>query len=93
LSVAEAQDYIGYRLKVAGAGSEIFSPEATRLIAEASSGIPRVINTICDMALVYGFSDQQKVIDTEIANAVLQDRRSMGLMGDPEPVSAGVVSE
>ena len=93
LSIREAQDYIDYRLKVAGASSQIFSPEATRLIAEASSGIPRIINTICDMALVYGFSDQQKVIDTEIANAVLQDRRAMGLMGDPEPVSAGVVSE
>jgi general secretion pathway protein A len=93
LSISEAQDYIEYRLKIAGASTKIFSPEATGLIAEASSGIPRIINTICDMALVYGFSDQQKVIDRDTANAVLQDRRAMGLIGDPEPASAGIDSE
>jgi general secretion pathway protein A len=93
LSVAEAQEYIHYRLEVAGATTEIFSAEARHLIAEACSGIPRVINTICDLALVYGFSDQQKVIGVDIVNAVLQDRREMGLIGDPRSIGTFVDSE
>jgi type II secretory pathway predicted ATPase ExeA len=90
LSVREAQEYISYRLEVAGARSAIFSPQARQMIAEASSGIPRVINTICDLALVYGFSDQQKIIDVDIIDAVVQDRRDMGLIGDPEPMGATI---
>ena len=89
LSDDESQEYIGYRLKVSGAQAEIFSPEAKRLVAEASSGIPRVINTICDFALVYGYSEQKKVIDAEIVKAVLLDRREMGLLGDPPVTDAG----
>jgi type II secretory pathway predicted ATPase ExeA len=88
LSEEEAQEYIRYRLDVAGANYEIFTPEARRLIAEASTGIPRIINTVCDLALVYGFSDQQKVIGSDIVNTVLRDRREMGLLGEPEPAGA-----
>jgi general secretion pathway protein A len=90
LSVEEAQEYISYRLEVAGASSEIFTVDARRMIAKASTGIPRIINTVCDLALVYGFSDQQKVIDVDIVDTVLQDRREMGLLGDPEPAGAVV---
>jgi len=88
LSVGEAEKYIDYRLKVAGATSPIFSPRAIRGIALASSGIPRVINTICDLALVYGYSDNQKMINLEIIKSVLKDRKDMGLIGDPRAVSA-----
>jgi general secretion pathway protein A len=90
LTNEEAQEYIRYRLEVAGASGEIFTPEARRLVAEASSGIPRIINTVCDLALVYGFSDQEKVIDVGIVDAVLKDRREMGLLDDPEPAGAAV---
>ena len=90
MSVAETEEYIRYRLEVAGATAEIFSPQARQMIAEASSGIPRVINTICDLALVYGFSDPQTIIDVDIIDAVVQDRRDMGLIGDPEPMGATI---
>jgi general secretion pathway protein A len=90
LSLAEAQEYIAYRLKVAGATTAIFSQQAMQLIAQASTGIPRIINTICDLALVYGYSDQRKVIDLETVRAVLKDRQDMGLMPGPKATGVGV---
>jgi general secretion pathway protein A len=86
LSNKEALEYIDYRLQVAGATERIFSPKAKLMIAEASGGVPRVINTICDLALVYGFSDGRKFIDVRLIRSVLNDRREMGLLDMP-PVS------
>ncbi|HYL97906.1 MAG TPA: AAA family ATPase [Blastocatellia bacterium] len=53
----EVNSYIRFRLKVAGAERvDLFEPDATALIARVSSGIPRIINNICDNALLYGCS-------------------------------------
>jgi general secretion pathway protein A len=90
MSLAEGQEYIAYRLKVAGATTAIFTQQAMKLIARASSGVPRIINTICDLSLVYGYSEQKKVIGLEIVKTVLKDRRDMGLMTGPQPSGAGV---
>lgn len=90
LSIEESLEYIRYRLEVAGASSEIFSPNARQLIALASRGIPRVINTISDLALVYGFSDQQKLITSGVVKTVLKDRADMGLIGDIQATGAGI---
>jgi type II secretory pathway predicted ATPase ExeA len=79
LSLKEAQDYIAHRMTVAGGKPEIFRPDAVRLIAHASEGIPRLINTFCDLALVYGFSDSRPAIDSYVLRAVIQDRVRMGL--------------
>jgi len=88
LSIGEAQEYISYRLDIAGAKSDIFSPKARLLIAKASSGIPRVINTICDLALVYGYAEEQHLIETGTVQSVLNDRMEMGLLGDPQAGTA-----
>ena len=56
LTVGETQQYIGHRLKVAGASRPIFTPEAIRLIHAYSHGYPRLINIICDHALMSGFA-------------------------------------
>jgi hypothetical protein len=63
----------------AGASAELFEPEAMTLIAAASGGIPRLINTFCDLSLVYGFSEEKPVIGPMEVRAVLEDRRRMGL--------------
>lgn len=88
LSIAEALEYIRYRLRVAGAKKEIFSSNAQRRIALASYGVPRLINTICDLAMVYGFSARRKLIDVDIILSVLKDREEMGLMGNSEVTGA-----
>lgn len=75
----EIAAYIAHRLTVAGGRPDLFSPAAVRLIAAASDGIPRVVNTLCDLALVYGFSEEKEKIDVPTIRSVLRDRIRMGL--------------
>jgi len=56
LTAEEVRQYIEHRLKVAGATQEIFDPKAIRLIHGFSKGYPRLINIICDHALLSGYS-------------------------------------
>ena len=78
-SAREVGNYIAHRMTVAGGDPDVFTPEAVRVIAVASEGIPRLINTLCDLALVYGFSESLKRIDVPTLRAVLRDRLRMGL--------------
>ncbi len=79
LTDEEVAQYIVHRVTLVGGSESLFEPEAIRLIAAASDGIPRLVNTFCDLALVYAFSeDKQAVTDTEV-RAVLEDRLQMGL--------------
>ena len=66
LTVDETPQYIGHRLKVAGASRPIFTPEAIRLIHSYSKGYPRLINIICDHALMSGYSREVDRIDEKI---------------------------
>ncbi len=85
----ETADYIRHRITTAGGNPEIFSDEAMRILVAASDGVPRVINSLCDLALVYGYSSKKACIDAEIARSVLDDRISMGLVTTRHQVGAG----
>lgn len=50
-------------MKVAGATEEIFSEEALSEVFQWSGGVPRLINTICDNALLEGYLKKKKNID------------------------------
>jgi general secretion pathway protein A len=76
LSRDEVQHYIEHRAKTAGAKAPLFTQEAAILIAEASRGVPRLINLICDTALVYGYSSQATIITREIVEEVIAERSS-----------------
>ncbi|MGC2613418.1 MAG: AAA family ATPase [Terracidiphilus sp.] len=74
LSAAETRAYIQHRLSFAGyRGSELFSPEAFNLIAEASSGIPRVINTLCFNSLCLCCARKSQQVDAAMVNDALAD--------------------
>lgn len=66
LSAEETGSYIAHRLKVAGADRTIFLPEATEVIWKISDGIPRVINTLADRALIAGFTQNKRLIDLSL---------------------------
>jgi general secretion pathway protein A len=66
LTEAEARLYIKHRLKVAGATREIFGRHAIREIYSYSRGVPRLINIICDHALLTGYSYDLKSIDEKV---------------------------
>ncbi len=66
LSEEETASYISHRLKIAGAERDIFTAEAVREVHLFSGGAPRLINIICDRALLTGFVDEKESIDRDI---------------------------
>ena len=81
LSAQETAAYIRHRLARAGAArSDIFNDAACLAVHRYSGGVPRVINMICDMALVYGYGDHCPSIDPVIVDAVASDRVKGGLL-------------
>ncbi|MGD2053149.1 MAG: AAA family ATPase [Gammaproteobacteria bacterium] len=80
LNQAEACSYIQHRLVTAGATDDIFTPAACRLIHQYSGGVPRLINLLCDTALVYGFADQQKLIDVDLVEEMVRERMENSIL-------------
>jgi general secretion pathway protein A len=66
LTEHESREYINHRLKIAGCTRELFKSEALRNIYTFSHGYPRLINIICDHALLTGYSAGKKIIDTAV---------------------------
>lgn len=74
LSQAEVEAYIAHRLAIAGyEGPEIFPKTSLQTIWEQSAGTPRLINSICDNALLTAFALSEKIVSPEIIHDVLQD--------------------
>ena len=73
LSKEETSGYIKHRLKVAGAKKDVFSDEALALVYKLSSGRPRQINNICDMALLVGSMRETKEIGPDVIKDVEKD--------------------
>lgn len=76
---AEVASYIAFRLAAVGSRVNLFTDEACKMIAKASHGVPRVINILCDTALVYGYSTGSKRIDGELMELVIEDKRTYGI--------------
>jgi type II secretory pathway predicted ATPase ExeA len=63
LTPEETQAYILHRLEVAGAhGRQLFEPETLPVIYRYTGGVPRLVNTLCDTALMIAFSSGQPVV-------------------------------
>ena len=69
LARTETAGYVRHRLRVAGATTEIFSNGALHEVHRLSSGIPRIINVICDRALLGAFTQDQHRISARIVRA------------------------
>ncbi len=79
LAEHEVTQYIGFRLSAVGSRLHLFSLDACKMIGEASHGIPRVINILCDTALVYGFATRSEQITTKLITDVIEDKRKYGI--------------
>jgi general secretion pathway protein A len=74
LTLEETKAYVAQRLRIAGSnGQQIFEPNALVSIHRFANGIPRVINLLCEHCLVSAFVDQQRIITTDIVDAVARD--------------------
>lgn len=68
LTEHEVQQYISYRLQVAGCSRPVFTASAVKKLFHLSGGIPRLLNLICDRALLGGYSQQKALIDAGLVN-------------------------
>ncbi len=74
LAATDIAEYIAHRWKKAGgAEPQPFSPEAIGRIATYSQGIPRLINSICDNALMLAFADSVKTVTADHVENVARD--------------------
>ncbi len=74
LTKEQTHDYIAERLRIAGTRGElIFSPQAVEAIHLYSSGIPRVINLLCEHSLINSYVEQQRPITPKIVDDVAHE--------------------
>jgi general secretion pathway protein A len=97
LTETEVSIYIRHRLRVAGTINPIFSPDAVREVYLQTKGYPRLINILCDRALVSGYIKERQEIDAGIIKASARDLKiTMGSeqpkkMKTPPPVESTAV--
>ena len=65
--------YIKHRMKIAGGFPEIFTEDAIDLIVKSSDGIPRIINTLCDMSLYRVYSSKKDAVEITDVQASIID--------------------
>ena len=70
LTESQTHAYVAERLRLAGATWAIFSPEALELVHRYSSGIPRVINLLCEHALIVAYVEQVQQVNAAIVEGV-----------------------
>jgi type II secretory pathway predicted ATPase ExeA len=74
LSKRETHEYITHRLNVAGAnGRTIFEPAACDIVFRYSGGVPRLINVLCDTALLCAFAEERTVIDEALIKTAVDE--------------------
>lgn len=88
LTAEETQAYIRHRLVVAGGDPDLFTDEACAAVHRYSHGVPRLVNLLSDLALVYGYAEQRTQIDADLVTDVAREKQAGGLFPDPEPASA-----
>jgi len=73
LTEEEMKQYINYRLKVAGwEGGELFHPDVFQVVYNYSGGIPRLVNAVCDVALLAGYVAGSRQIDNHCVKKAIQ---------------------
>jgi general secretion pathway protein A len=87
LNLDETRKYIERRLKIAGAAPEnkIFSESAAMAVFRHSRGIPRLINTVCENALLAGYANRAVIVTPEIIDNVANDLRLGVVLKQQEP--------
>jgi type II secretory pathway predicted ATPase ExeA len=74
LSKRETHEYITHRLKVAGAGERtIFDAAACDLVFRYAGGVPRLVNVLCDTALLCAFAEERTTIDHGLVKAAVEE--------------------
>jgi general secretion pathway protein A len=79
LKLQDTIEYIKYRIEHAGGDPDIFLKSACAVVHYYSRGIPRLINTLCDFALVYAFAEEQRRVEAPLVLDVVRDKQKGGI--------------
>jgi general secretion pathway protein A len=88
LTESETRAYIKHRLKIAGTTKEIFSKDAIREIFSFSAGYPRLINIVCDHALLTGYVSGLKSIDQKVIQECEKELQIPLVAGDEDEIGS-----
>jgi len=89
LDADETGRYINHRLRRAALGPPLeFPRDAAALIHAQSRGVPRIINVICDAALVFGYAEERHTFDAATIREVLAELATTGVLPAPHAASA-----
>jgi putative secretion ATPase (PEP-CTERM system associated) len=91
LSADETREYIRHRLGIAGGSPDVFDDAACEAVFRYSGGIPRLVNLLCDTALVYGYGEQAPRIGAQLVEDVARDKQQSKIvpLRQPAPGAAG----
>src|SRR5262249_43048543 len=88
-SAREVAAYVRARLELAGASDlSIFAPDALEGVADATQGIPRLVNVLCDACLVTGFATGTRHITRAMVDEAWADYASLAAPGESDPTAA-----
>ncbi|MCJ7451759.1 MAG: AAA family ATPase [Steroidobacteraceae bacterium] len=74
LSEEDTEEYVRHRLRVAGAGDrEIFEPDTFPVLFRYAGGIPRLVNTLCDTALIAAFAQDRQTVSVEDVHSAVNE--------------------
>lgn len=86
LSSAECGEYVAKRIETAGGIPAIFAPKALGAVYQYSSGIPRVINILCDNGLLAAYAAGKKKVEEAMIRQVASDLNLVSLPAGEGPV-------
>jgi len=97
LTEAETPDYIGFRwAKAGGTGEPPFTPEAVAGVVRWSAGIPRLINSICDSALLMAYGESSREVGANYVRAAAMNLALIPALAapvSPEPPVAAATAD
>lgn len=81
LAPEETAAYINFRLEHAALGEPLrFPADACALVHDVSKGVPRIINVVCDAALVFGYAEERSAIDRAMIDEVITELEETGIV-------------
>jgi type II secretory pathway predicted ATPase ExeA len=86
----ETGAYILHRVRTAGGRDALFRPEVLGRVHELTGGVPRLINQLCDLTLVYAYAEGLPQVDAGVLDLVLSDRtgaHALPLFGPRSPAT------
>jgi len=86
LATGDVAAYVEHRLAVAGGRKRLFSEAALKRVAKLSRGIPRLINVLCDRALLGAYVEEKEQVDLKTVNQAA--REALGENGGDQGIRA-----